>query len=241
MKRIKNNTNTNTISTQFNISQKMTAIDPSIISMLAKMSPTTTITTNSAIATATSNNNIRRRPQQQQAKTVLFVYSLFKYLESSAPHLVEPTRKVIQYCRLRNRMKDPHFLPLSNSILIHVRNVIGPQHWECARSFFRLYVTERKNLRDHQKKLEHEKRMHQKLQQQKLQLQQQLQWIKSRRESFTILQQPPHSTIALVQPIGFISDSNIVDASIKKLSKIDDDLLRYLASVAGPAPQPSRR
>jgi hypothetical protein len=75
----------------------------------------------------------------KQAKFMLFVDTLFRYLEISAsPDLTNRTRHVILECTRRNRSGEMGYTPLSRSILIRVHQTVGNIEWERAQAFFRL-------------------------------------------------------------------------------------------------------
>mmetsp|Transcript_57813 Transcript_57813/g.141212 ORF Transcript_57813/g.141212 Transcript_57813/m.141212 type:complete len:170 (-) Transcript_57813:90-599(-) len=156
-------------------------IDPSIVSLLmmtpAAPTPTRTIT---PATSANKTNSLKLL----QVKTVLFIHSVFRYLDAAEPDLIQPIKRVIKYTIQRNRNSmDPQYRPLSRTIIVQVRNVLGETHWEGARSFFKVYVTERKYLHDQQKQ-----KQKQKQQQQQQQYYQQLE-LQQRRNSLILFQQ----------------------------------------------------
>ena len=157
----------------------MTAtIDPSIISMLM-MTPVTPTVTLKQVTSANKKNS----QKLIQAKTVLFIHSVIRYLHAAEPNLIQPIKRVIRHTIQRNRNSmDPRYRPLSRSIIVQVRTFLGETHWEGARSFFKVYVTERKHLRDQQKQKKQQQ------QQQQKQYYQQLEW-QQRRNSLILFQQ----------------------------------------------------
>ncbi|CAB9504716.1 expressed unknown protein [Seminavis robusta] len=71
---------------------------------------------------------------------LLFVRVLIKCIEQSNNYkLTMQTKALVAECVKRNRMGDPHFTPLQDSMALRLRGLVGPQYWtkakECMHSF----------------------------------------------------------------------------------------------------------
>ena len=87
----------------------------------------------------------RRLPNnRQQTKKrhdlLLFVHALIKCLDGTQSYKLRlQTKALVAECVKRNRMGDPNFSPLRESLEVRLRGLVGPIYWRQAQEYMRSY------------------------------------------------------------------------------------------------------
>ncbi len=77
----------------------------------------------------------------QKKRFLLFIKILFKSLErASELETRDKAKQIIADCTRRNRMGDPAFTPLMDSIDQRLRGHVGEIHWRRAHVYMQLYI-----------------------------------------------------------------------------------------------------
>ena len=81
----------------------------------------------------------RNRPLSRR-DLLLLVHVLIKCLEESQSYKLKLQAKaLVSECIKRNRMGDPHFSPLQESLETRLRGLVGPVYWKRAQDCLRSY------------------------------------------------------------------------------------------------------
>ena len=86
----------------------------------------------------TSDVGVRR--SRQRRDFLLFVRVLIKCIEQSHNYkLTLQTKALVAECVKRNRMGDPHFSPLQDSMEIRLRGLVGQDYWHQAKDYIHCF------------------------------------------------------------------------------------------------------
>lgn len=112
---------------------------------LAITDPTTGRMQSPAIERAASERLAARRYDNEETGTsrrdlLLFVHALVKCLDRTNNYKLRlQTKALVVECVKRNRMGDPNFSPLQESLALRLRGLVGPVYWRQAQDFVRSY------------------------------------------------------------------------------------------------------
>jgi hypothetical protein len=104
-------------------------------------SPTGALPPTNAPAPQTPNSSdLGSRSPRQRRDFLLFVRVLIKCIEQSRNYkLTLQTKALVAECVKRNRMGDPHFSPLQDSMEIRLRGLVGPNYWHQAKDYIHCF------------------------------------------------------------------------------------------------------
>ena len=77
---------------------------------------------------------------QQKKKFLLFIKILFKYLDKSDPEIRDEAKAIVSDCTRRNRLGDPLYASLMDSIDSRLRGHVGEMHWRRAHMYMQHYA-----------------------------------------------------------------------------------------------------
>lgn len=99
-------------------------------------------------------SSIEAHRSRRRRNFLLFVRVLIKCIEKSNNYkLTLQTKAIVSECVKRNRMGDPHFSPLQESIELRLRGMVGPTYWNQANDYVHCY-----NLAKAKKKMNEQRR-----------------------------------------------------------------------------------
>jgi hypothetical protein len=110
-------------------------------------SPPAALPPASAPAPQTPNSSdLGARNPRQRRDFLLFVRVLIKCIEQSRNYkLTLQTKALVAECVKRNRMGDPHFSPLQDSMEIRLRGLVGPNYWHQAKDYIHCFKKAKSN------------------------------------------------------------------------------------------------
>ena len=87
-------------------------------------------------------------PNQQnsldtQQQFLLFMKVLFMYVRGVDTRALEQVKTIVSTCTLRNRLQDPAYTPLMDSIELRLRKFLGEDHWDSVKLQFLDFCTRR--------------------------------------------------------------------------------------------------
>ena len=92
----------------------------------------------------TSPSSVESRRTIHRRHFLLFVRVLIKCIEQSQNYKLKLQAKaMVSECVKRNRMGDPHFSPLQESLELRLRGLVGPDYWNQAKDYMHCYHTAR--------------------------------------------------------------------------------------------------
>jgi hypothetical protein len=118
-------------------------------------SSSTTTSSNSCTTPSSSHNQQlpvqppQRRPQhsgkksqyQQRVRFTLFLKILLTRLEKEGHHkLLDRARETVSHCSRRNKMGDPDYAELVESLEVRLRTLVGEVHWIRTHYYMRHYI-----------------------------------------------------------------------------------------------------
>jgi hypothetical protein len=77
---------------------------------------------------------------QQKKRFLLFIKILFKHLDKSCPDIVPISKAIVADCTHRNRLGDPQYAVLMDSIERRLRGYVGEVHWRRAHLYMQHYM-----------------------------------------------------------------------------------------------------
>jgi hypothetical protein len=97
------------------------------------------------IKPAASTTSLERRQyDHQRIRFALFLKILLTRLHKSGLYtLHQKARRVVSFCARRNKVGDPNFSQLVDSVEVRLRELVGETHWIRSHTYMRHYINSR--------------------------------------------------------------------------------------------------